>query len=267
MMQLANAGFYRQLSVEEYPVLTDALGDTPETVDSLHLLRHGRCKAYVAGDPSQVDGAIVQADDWPTEPTGFGSDPQVLWELLKAVKGWDCILVNSECAPILGEAVTREMGVRVRYLGEVCHVLTKPVSIFREEAVRQLTLIDLELLESVPSESRASLWGSVQALLSGGVVACAIVSGQIVATALTAACSERYVDIGVYTRQDYRGRGLATATASIVTQRVQEAGQIPVWGAGEHNIASLRVARKLGFTEVSRRMYVILDKSEGARGA
>lgn len=61
----------------------------------------------------------------------------------------------------------------------------------------------------------------------------------------------------MYTHPDFRGRGLAAAAASIVAMRVQEAGRIPVWGAGEHNALSLRVARKLGFVEVSRRTYVI----------
>jgi len=33
---------------------------------------------------------------------------------------------------------------------------------------------------------------------------------------------------------------------------------VPVWSTGEDNVASLRVARKLGFEEVGRRTYVIL---------
>ena len=51
--------------------------------------------------------------------------------------------------------------------------------------------------------------------------------------------------------------GFATAAASIVTRRMQETHRIPVWSSGEDNMASLRVARKLGFQEVSRLIYVI----------
>jgi predicted GNAT family acetyltransferase len=65
--------------------------------------------------------------------------------------------------------------------------------------------------------------------------------------------------VGVYTEEAFRGRGFATAAASLVIQRVQEMGRIPVWSAGEHNIPSLAIAQKLGFVEVSRRRYVILD--------
>jgi GNAT superfamily N-acetyltransferase len=255
---------YQPLDLEACRALSDALGDTPETVISVHLLRRGTCKAYVAGDPSRFDGAIVQANDFPTEPTGFGPDPDILWELLKAVEGWDCILVDSERAPLLGRIIKREMGVGVRYLDDVCHILSRPVATFPHQVVRQLTLSDLELLESAPPELRASCWGSTRALLAEGIVASAIVAGRVVATALTAAISDRCADVGVYTHPDFRRQGLATAAASIVAQRVQESGRTPVWGAGEHNVASLRVARKLGFIEVSRRTYVILDRGGGA---
>lgn len=251
---------YRALGVEECRVLANALGDTAETVDSGHSLRRGTCKAYVAGNPSRFDGAIVQSNHWPTEPEGFGTDPQVLWDLLKSVSGWNCVLVDSECAPMLGEIIERQMGTRLRYLEAVYHVLTRPVSAFHNEAVRQLALADLGLLQSAPSEFSDSLWSSVRALLSEGIVACAMISQKIVASAFTAACSGPYADIGVYTHKDFRCRGFATAAASIVARRVQEAGQTPVWGAREDNIASLQVARKLGFNEVSRRTYVILNR-------
>ncbi len=260
MMHSGDSGLCNPLGLEECRILAEALGDTPETVDSVHLLRQDMCKAYVAGDPSRFGAAIVQANDWPTEPTGFGSDPQVLWNILKSVRGWTCVLVDSECAPILGKTIERERGVRLRYLEAICHVLTKPVSAFHNAAVRQLALADLGLLESAPSEFSVSVWGSPRALLSEGTVACAIVAQKIVASAFTVACSERYADIGVYTHKDFRRRGFATAAASMVARRVQEAGLTPVWGAGENNIPSLQVAHKLGFTEVSRRTYVILEK-------
>jgi hypothetical protein len=76
--------------------LSSALGDTPETVISVHVLRPELCQAYVTGDPASFDGAIVKADFLPAEPAGFGSDPEVLWDLLKRVQGWDCVDVTPE---------------------------------------------------------------------------------------------------------------------------------------------------------------------------
>ena len=166
----------------------------------------------------------------------------------------------SEYAAGLGETIQAKTGTEVRYYGDVYHTLSRPVVRFEDEAVRQMTLDDLELLESSPKELRSSAFANARDLLSEGFVACAIVSGSIVATALTSARTDLYGEVGVFTKEEWRRRGFSTAAASIVAQRIQEAGQTAVWSAGEDNAASLRVAEKLGFNEVSRRTYVIKDK-------
>ncbi len=91
---MKNHSLYKPLDLEKCSILADALGDKPETTISTHLLRRGLCKAYVAGKPARFDGAVVQWDTEPSEPEGFGSSPEVLWDLLRSVKGWDCIHVD-----------------------------------------------------------------------------------------------------------------------------------------------------------------------------
>jgi GNAT superfamily N-acetyltransferase len=248
------------LDAESRRLLAETLGETPETVISIHLLRRGLCSAYVTGSPSRFDAAIVQAHSLPSEPVGFGSDPRVLWETLQSVCGWDCVLVDTDCAKPLGGIIEQEMGVAVRFLDDVCHTLTQPATTYEDGAVRPLTLADLGLLRSAPAEFRDASWEDTKTLLRDGIIACAIVSGEIVATALTTARGDYHADVGVYTHPNFRRRGLATAAASTVLRRVQMQGQTPVWGAGAHNTASLRVAQKLGFKEVSRRTYVIVDR-------
>lgn len=152
------------------------------------------------------------------------------------------------------------MKTPVRYLDDVYHVPSEQVFPFDDKSVRGLTLDDLVLLEAAPREVQPrGFWGSLHASLTEGVVACAIVDGKVIATAFVAARGERYADIGVYTLESFRGRGLATAAASTVARSVQSNGLVPVWGCGEHNLPSLRLAKKLGFAEVSRRTYVVIE--------
>lgn len=259
-MSLTDAVACQPLDLAACRVLADALGDTPETVIAAHALRRGLCRAYVAGQPAGFDGAVVQADFAPTEPTGFGSDPHVLWRLLRAVEGWDCVDVDAAGAPALGEIIQREMGVGVRYYGDIYYTLTRPAARFYHLLVRRLTLADLTLLEAAPRELQGAGFGSPRGLLTEGVVAGAVVEGRVVAIAHTSSYSERHADVGVFTHPGWRGRGLATAAAALVVRQVQAAGRTPVWSAGEDNFASLRVAHKLGFVEVSRRTYVILER-------
>ena len=93
----------RRASPEERRGDAGALGDTPESVISIHLLARGLAEAYVAaGDPTRPDGIIVQGGSDPGELMSFGSDATVLWELLRLVGGWWCVSVLGPCARTLG---------------------------------------------------------------------------------------------------------------------------------------------------------------------
>lgn len=253
------APFFLPLDPARHGELADALGDSAETVIAAHHLRRGSCRAYVAGKPASFRAAIVQHDDAPTEPIGFGDDPELLDRLLQGMQGWDCVCVAQACADGLGELLARRLGTRVRYLDDIYFELRQPAPTLPGGPVRLLTPADLLLLEAAPPELHSGGFGSHAALLREGVAAAAVVEERIVAIARTSARTGRRGDIGVNTLEGWRGRGFATATAALVAQGLQAAGQVPVWSAGGHNRASLRVAEKLGFAEIGRRRYVILD--------
>lgn len=242
----------------ERGILVDALGDSPETVISVHLLTQGLCDAYVAGGPEHFRGLILQSHQDPGEPTAFGTDARVLWELLKMARGWWCVNVSEACALRLGSIVEEETGRAVRYYRDVYHTLTRPAVPLKHEAVRRLNLADLAMLDAAAAEVRGGVgWASSEHMLEEGIVAGAVVEGRLVAIAYTSARSRQHADIAVNTLEEWRSLGLATAAASLVAREVQERRQVPVWSCGEDNYASLRVAHKLGFAEVLRRAYVI----------
>lgn len=87
----------------------------------------------------------------------------------------------------------------------------------------------------------------------------AVVDGRLVALAYTSAMTPHHADIAVVTDPDFRGRGLATASAALVIEEVHRRGAIPVWSTGEGNHASRRVAARLGLRPIGHRTYVIVD--------
>ena len=244
---------------EQRPALVEALGDSPETLIPVHLLRRGWCDAWVAGDPSDFRGAIVQAHDLMEEPWGFGDDAEVLWQLLGNVQGWKHVNVSQACAAPMGKLIGTLPGSDVGFHGDVYHIMLGPCPSHSNAAVRRLAPDDLPLLEAAPAAVRGG-GGSTERMLEEGISAGAIDAGRLVAIASVSFTTDRHADIGVSTLEEWRGRGLATAAASLVAQAVQESGRAPVWSAGEGNAASLRVAQKLGFVEVSRRVYINLHK-------
>ena len=246
----------RPLGPEGVRRLIEAIDETPETVIPLHLLTQGTCKAYAVGDPASSDAVVVQSNSLRAEPFGIGADADGLWALLRHLDDWTCVDVSPDVAPRLGALIREATGERVCYYGDIYHTLTGPAPAIDQPAVRALTWDDAALLEAA-GMSGASFRGGLRTLLEEGAVAGAVVDGRIVGTAHTAALTPRYADIGVAVDEEWRGRGLATAAASIVARRTQAAGRVPVWSCGEDNMASLRVALKLGFEEVSRLTYVI----------
>jgi len=246
---------------EERHLLLTMLVENPQTVISLHVLTRGECDIYMSGNRCPRPVAILQSKDLPSEPTAFGSDANAIWQELIHVKGWQCILVDKEVALPLGEIISSQLKTAVSFLDDVYHVPRGQVLHFENGSVRRLTPEDSTLLETLPREAQPiGFWGDLPTSLREGLVAGAIVDGKVVATSFVAARGQRYVDIGVHVLEDYRRCGLATAAASSVTRSVQSEGLIPVWSCGSHNLPSLKLARKLGFVEVSKRTYVIIHE-------
>ena len=238
-------------------LLARTLGESPSTALTTHGLLSGACRAYILGAAGAPRAALVEVAELPGEPQGFAADSDSLWELLKHVCGWDCVLVCTELARGLGERIAEERGRPVRYYGDVGYVLTKPATLFPHPAVRQLEVADLPLLQAAAEELRVGISGDVRELLSAGLIAAAVIDGRLVARAHALLPLGKYADIGVHTLAPWRGQGLATAAAGLVARRIQELGKTPIWSAGEGNVASLCVARKLGFEEAYRQLYVI----------
>lgn len=240
--------------------LADAIGETPETVIPVHLLRRGLCRAVVAGSPRLPRAAIVQAHALPAEPTGFGDDPERLWALLGMLDGWEYLNVSLDAGQPLAAFAESETGRPSPLYEEIYFTLDRPAPRVSHPSVRRLTAADIPMMEAAANTLGMGDWryGSAETLIADGFAAGAIVEGALVAVAITAAHGERYADIGIVTREDWRNRGLATAAAALVGTDIQATGLIPVWGTGWDNVASQRVAAKLGFREVSRRVYVQL---------
>ena len=246
-----------QLSPAELPALARALGDSPETAVPVHRFMRAACSAYIVGEPARFEAAVVLMKDDKGEVQGFGEDPKALWSILEPLEGWRVVAVSRTVGPKLGALIRASTGSRVAYYGDVYHTLTRPAVKHSHPDVRLLTVDDRALFDGIPDDLKPGMRGDVEIVLNEGFVAGAVVDGRVVSVAHTNAITERYADIGVFTHEDHRNRGYSTAAAALVARAIQKSGRTPVWSCGEDNLASLRVAAKVGLTEVSRRTYVI----------
>lgn len=241
----------------EFAAIAAWLGESPETVIPIHMLQQGTCEVVCVGSPHDPDGVIVQSTVYPEEPIAFGSADAIA-SILPSLSGWTCLNVPGDLGATLTEDVRRAAGAAsVRTQDDVYHVLEVPAPEVSVPDVRLMTPADVAFFRSPPADL-----GGVDAAwllehLRQGYVAGAIRDGRIVSTAHTFATSESYADLGVTTVPEWRRRGLATAAAALVARAIQVNGRTPVWSCGGTNEASLAAAARLGFREVSRRVYLV----------
>lgn len=74
-------------------------------------------------------------------------------------------------------------------------------------------------------------------------------SETVCAVAFSAAVSSDEVDIGVATREAYRGNGLAAALSARMCEEIIAIGKKPVWAHAMSNAGSMRTAMRCGFVE------------------
>lgn len=237
----------------DMPILADAIGDSPETVIAHYLLTNRLCNAWYCGDVHQPRAIIVQSLDYPQEPSAFGWDTDAIARMLRDVRHWTTIQVPSHLAAALERPVAVAAGsLSVSTLEDIHHILDRPVAdIAMPDEVRLLGPDDA-LLRHIVGEMASSTTDQT-------VIAAAVIDDEPVSIAHTFAWSPRYVDIGVTTHEAFQNSGFATAASALVVGAIQRTGRVPVWSTGATNAASLRVAEKLGFKEVSRRLYIIPD--------
>ncbi|MDE0315802.1 MAG: GNAT family N-acetyltransferase [Candidatus Poribacteria bacterium] len=247
-----------KLTPEECLVLADIIGDTPTTLNVLDCLKQGMCRAYVFGNLPDITASLV-IDMLYDDAFCFATDVDALWHLLEFQTDLESLNINVDpiYAETVGQHIAAKIGSSAKYYVEIHQALLEPARSYSNEIVRLLTLADVELIANAPAGVRINSYQTPKMTITTGPVAAVIVNDSIVSIAHTYACSDLHGGISVSTLEEWRGKGYATSAASLVAQQIQAMGKVPVWSCGEENIASLRTAQKLGFTEVSRRIDIV----------
>jgi RimJ/RimL family protein N-acetyltransferase len=144
----------------------------------------------------------------------------------------------------------------------MCCVPGGPPADISHPWVRELTAADAELIRTADPyipEHLPDAEDEPERIVFHGVSAGAIHDGRLVSVAASVAWTNTHAEIVVVTLDEFQNNGLATAPAVLVARRLRADNLIPQWRVGAPNIASSRVATKLGFVETRRRRYVVLD--------
>ena len=98
-------------------------------------------------------------------------------------------------------------------------------------------------------------WRDARQFVEAGGGLSLLDGGEIAATAFTSFRHGAQLELGIETAEAHRGRGLARLVASALIDDCLRRGLEPVWACRLENVASFRLARKLGFEPVAHLPY------------
>lgn len=90
-------------------------------------------------------------------------------------------------------------------------------------------------------------WESKEQFLRNGYGYCLMKDKQFLACAFSSGISKEYVDIGVETAEEFRGKGYGKIAASAMVKETLKRKKKPVWGCDTLNEGSMRLACSIGF--------------------
>ena len=213
-------------------------GDIYESDDSEAVLFWHYCGfAYISGNPS---------DEFLNE----------VHDLMESGSRRLLLITNDDRVITYMNAHGCKIGHRIEYSYEGAGPVSINTDRFRIVPIDEHNITKIKG-RIVPSFS----WESDGQFLKNGFGFVAMEGSNICAVAFSSAVSDKEVDIGVETYEEYRKNGLAAALAQSMCAEITKSGRKPVWAHAEGNIGSGCTALKCGFREERRATTCQIDLS------
>jgi len=155
-----------------------------------------------------------------------------------------------------------------------CHVLHEIAHVFEE--LPPMTNIETKTLTSAGYADFEAFFLACNTDIDGGIgwlydYFCEMAEGGycagVYADGILVSCTdgptmpymeERIQHTGINTLPAYRGRGYAKTACIAAAKNILEQGKVPEWSCGHENVASLRLAEKVGFVKLGEVLKVTL---------
>jgi GNAT superfamily N-acetyltransferase len=219
--------------------LAAALPDVPRWIQTRSLLRsaQGELRMSAGGE-----GAVVIQRDPPLATLVGSADAALLRDTVAGVSDdFELLVQLTELDGV--RSALRDWEVALAVL----HVPGRPFPATwqADSGVETSAPPDPRRLAELPRDIRRFV-GVASAM------AVRLVDGRVAAVCAAESVTESLWDVSVDTLEGHRRRGHATACFQALAAHMAAQGRQPVWGAEEANVASKRLAAKLGFRAVDR---------------
>jgi len=129
----------------------------------------------------------------------------------------------------------------------------------RGARVARLTPTDLADLEALSDDIEwiADTHGGPEGLARSGLAVGLWAGGRLVSVAATFFVGKRYEELGVVTEAQFRGRGASPCCSAALIRDIRQRRRIPCWSTTPANLASQRVAEKLGLRREREELHYV----------
>ena len=124
--------------------------------------------------------------------------------------------------------------------------------------LKEISSDNYELMKGkiIPSFS----WPNKEEFVKNGFGYCLVEEGKMLTCAFASGVSKEYVDIGIETAEECRGKGYGKIVAAEMVKEILSRGKTPVWGCDIRNEASARLACSVGFEIVGTHPWYKSEK-------
>ncbi|HBK67825.1 MAG TPA: hypothetical protein DDZ91_04215 [Firmicutes bacterium] len=256
----------RRLPPNKRDTAKTLLADTPENCSALFLFNLDTSVVIVDNEHTPKFLAITYPDTSPALYFLYGQSDQLIMvkRFLKQLKLPADLVVPHTLFPAINRYWAIRFAIPVLLLSAPEEGWTPKAS--QDFRVRLLKPDDAEILKKAFS-SEDWLWdffSTPQQLLSKGQAVAAFIEGAIACVSTTLAFTEKYCELGVATRPEYQGRGLALECARTLSKiQFEQFGRLPCWRTHTGNIGSWKVAQRLGLKEIqTNEEFIFLSNYE-----
>ncbi|NLM38020.1 MAG: GNAT family N-acetyltransferase [Firmicutes bacterium] len=241
----------RRLPPHKRDTVQSLLSDTPENCSALFLLNSKRSEVLVDQEDSPKFFAIAYPPTNPPIYFLYGATDQLISgkRFLRQLKQPADLVVPQSLLPLVKRYWSVLFAVPILFLAAPAEWQPPQTADLR---VRFLQRQDAGLLQRAFA-AEDWLWEyfpSVEDLLTQGQVAAAFIDGELASVASTLTFTTRYCELGVATRPEFRGRGLALECARALSRsQFEQFGRRPCWRTQLGNIGSWKTAHRLGLVE------------------
>jgi len=223
-----------------------ALPDIPKWVETRSLLLSGRCQLFGLDETGTLSFVVRNAELKLISIVGF-PERRAIEEAVEKNEGKCVVLAAEENGRHVSENLPgwEVSPASLHLLGKEARlpsISDKVVRLIRPNELNEISTLPPDLNEELAIASQYS------------PVAAAFAEDGPVSFCYAGAETEGLWDISIDTLERYRKQGYAGVCVAYMIEHMSREGKQPVWGAEEVNVASMRLAAKLGFEVVDKIM-------------